>query len=186
MLKKAWKMRKRIRANQNNQKQERKRRKKADASASPKHDNRAKRQAVEEERMQNMEGERPAVHARKEESVSEDTPPDWGGHSWTRGRTARVRPVAVGFRRPSDRDSATGRLAAKPNEPMGEPPPRSTRPRTATERPKEPDKEPPRRSPPREQETRGGKTSCEPGPQPQLASASAHGKKAERYDKVQH
>ena len=30
----------------------------------------------------------------------------------------------------------------------------------------------------------GGKNSCEPGPQPQLASvpsASAHGKKAERY-----
>ena len=38
------------------QKQERKRCKKADASASPKHDNRAKRQAVEGERMQNMEG----------------------------------------------------------------------------------------------------------------------------------
>ena len=75
MLKNAWKIRKRIRANQ---KQERKRRKKADASASPKHDDRAKQQAVEGERMQNMEGERPAVHARKEESLSEDTPPDWG------------------------------------------------------------------------------------------------------------
>ena len=35
----------------------------------------------------------------------------------------------------------------------------------------------------------GGKNSCEPGPQPQSASApsaSAHGKKAEREDKVQY
>ena len=71
MLKKAWKIRKRIRANQ---KQERKRRKKPDASASPEHDNRAKRQAVEGERMQNMEGERPAVHARKEASTATERP----------------------------------------------------------------------------------------------------------------
>ena len=68
MLKNAWKIRKRIRANQ---RQERRtaRRKRADASASPEPDNKAKRQAVEGAEIPNMEGERPAVHGNSEGSV---------------------------------------------------------------------------------------------------------------------
>ena len=60
--------------------------------------------------------------------------------------------------RSTNRDGVTGRLAEKPNEPIGEPPSRSTGPSTAAQAPREPDGEPPRRSSPRQQETRGERT----------------------------
>ena len=73
--------------------------------------------------------------------------------------------------RPSDRDDATGRLAAKPKkyEAMHSHG-KTKKPATGTR-------------------DEGGQNTCEPGPQPQLPSApsaSAHGKKAERHDKVQY
>ena len=77
MLKKAWKMRKRIRANR---KSERKtaRHKRSDASASPESDNKAKRREVECAETWNMVGERSAAPVEKEQSASQNTPPHWG------------------------------------------------------------------------------------------------------------
>ena len=119
MLKKAWAMRRRIRA-----KRKRKRGKensRSDAEAATPTEPRAPEQT---ERLQDVQGNM-GPHVTKATSASEDTPPDWGGEEEDSSPDGQDKEQAASAQwpwgpagRPSDQDAEQQR----PNEPAGEPP----------------------------------------------------------------
>ena len=76
-LQKAWGLRKHIR-HRANKSQRQKAGRRGQASASGGADNVAQQRAEEVEESRDIGGERPAMHVKRERSVSEDTPSHWG------------------------------------------------------------------------------------------------------------
>ena len=155
MLKKAWKLRRKIRRRQKEEEGKAKC-KRSSTSGTPERgevQEGARRRTDEPAAKRGTTGETSLPSMKREASSPEVTPPDWGGDddsdvdptAETREEQEQEEASEAQWPwgpagRPSDRRTSAGHLAQRPSEPVGEPPPRHLNLRGA-QKPNEPERE---------------------------------------------